>query len=239
MKIEKYQSLGNDFIIIKGEYENESELAKRLCDRHFSFGGDGLIVISDDNEKAFFFNNDGTSSKLCGNALRCIKRYFIKHNINKNSINLGGNIYNFDIDDNQIKVTFPLCINSHIDIKKIDENTTFIIVDISNKHAILFKDVDDIDIYKKIADENEININFVKVISRNLIEVRTIERGAGLTLSCSSGALATFIFLRTLSLVDDEIIVKFPKGEIKIYYDGNYHMIGDSSFVFEVEISYE
>ena len=79
----------------------------------------------------------------------------------------------------------------------------------------------------------------MKVISRKLIEVRTIERGVGLTLSCSSGALSSFIFLRSLSCVDDDVIIKFPYGEIRVYYDKNYHMIGEASFVFETVIDDE
>lgn len=242
MKIQKYQALGNDFIIIRGDYQNGDKLAKTLCNRHLSFGGDGLIIISTDTKKAFFYNQDGTSANLCGNALRCIKSYFLKNQINNDEISLGDNVYKLDTIDKKIQITFPSSIKPVIKIDKFlinEQVKSFITVDISNKHAILFDELNDNDTYHKFANENNININFVNIKSRHEIEVRTIERGVGLTLSCCSGALSSFIFLKAMSLVDDKVTVSFPNGEIEIYFDKLYHIVGDAKFVYESEIDYE
>ena len=71
---EKMQALGNDFIFIKqSECENEqlSELAIKLCDRHFGIGADGLIIVSQDPLEMKIFNQDGSMATMCGNAMRC------------------------------------------------------------------------------------------------------------------------------------------------------------------------
>ena len=76
----KMQATGNDFIIIN-TIENEINysyklLAKFLCDRHYSIGGDGLILLEKSdcaNYKMRIFNQDGTEAEMCGNGIRCSK----------------------------------------------------------------------------------------------------------------------------------------------------------------------
>ena len=73
------QAAGNDYIYVPGE-ENRgadySSLAKKLCDRRFGVGADGIIAVYRDETKKcdFFmriFNADGSEGKTCGNGLRC------------------------------------------------------------------------------------------------------------------------------------------------------------------------
>ena len=87
IKFTKMQGLGNDFIILDfEEYKkldetknNLSELAKRLCNRNFGIGADGLMVINPNTEKTdigwFFYNSDGSTAQMCGNGIRCFARY--------------------------------------------------------------------------------------------------------------------------------------------------------------------
>lgn len=78
MKFYKMHGTGNDYIYfdcMKGEFENSKELAKRLSDRHFSIGGDGIILLckSDIADcKMRMFNADGSEGKMCGNGIRCL-----------------------------------------------------------------------------------------------------------------------------------------------------------------------
>ena len=70
--------IGNDYIYfdcMKSELENPGELSKRLSDRHFSIGGDGVILLcrSDVADvKMRMFNTDGSEGKMCGNGIRCV-----------------------------------------------------------------------------------------------------------------------------------------------------------------------
>lgn len=78
MKFYKMHGTGNDYIYfdcMNGELENLEELAKRLSDRHFSIGGDGVIALCKSDVadcKMRMFNADGSEGKMCGNGIRCV-----------------------------------------------------------------------------------------------------------------------------------------------------------------------
>ena len=92
----KMHGIGNDYIYIDCFKENFTvEDAKKyvpiLSDRHFSIGGDGIILImpSEKNDKADvkmkMFNADGSESEMCGNGIRCVAKYAYDKNISKNN----------------------------------------------------------------------------------------------------------------------------------------------------------
>lgn len=78
MKFYKMHGIGNDYIYfdcMKGEIANPEELAVRLSDRHFSIGGDGVILLCRSEIadcKMRMFNADGSEGKMCGNGVRCV-----------------------------------------------------------------------------------------------------------------------------------------------------------------------
>lgn len=76
----KWHGCGNDFILVDGIRERVTDLsglAKKICDRHYGVGADGLILILP-SEKADFrmriFNVDGSEAEMCGNGIRCFAR---------------------------------------------------------------------------------------------------------------------------------------------------------------------
>ena len=81
MKITKMQGLGNDYIYIccaENQIQDPAALARRISDRHFGVGSDGLVLILPCKEADFrmrMFNADGSESEMCGNATRCIAKY--------------------------------------------------------------------------------------------------------------------------------------------------------------------
>ena len=81
MKITKLQGLGNDYIYVNGleeTIEDPAALARRISDRHFGVGSDGLILILPCEEADFrmrMFNADGSESEMCGNGVRCVAKY--------------------------------------------------------------------------------------------------------------------------------------------------------------------
>jgi diaminopimelate epimerase len=83
MKFNKYQGLGNDFILIDSRKEkldalDLNKLARDLCDRHFGIGADGLLIAWT-SKKAHYrmqvINPDGSEAEMCGNGIRCFARY--------------------------------------------------------------------------------------------------------------------------------------------------------------------
>lgn len=77
----KMEGLGNDYVYVncfKENVENPSELSKRVSDRHFGIGSDGLILIKPSQVADFtmeMYNADGSQSEMCGNGIRCVGKY--------------------------------------------------------------------------------------------------------------------------------------------------------------------
>lgn len=80
-KFYKYHGIGNDYIYFDcfdGELNNIAALSVRLSDRHFSIGGDGVILVCKSgvaDGKMRMFNADGSEGKMCGNAIRCVGKF--------------------------------------------------------------------------------------------------------------------------------------------------------------------
>lgn len=83
MKFTKMQGCGNDYVYVNGfvekiESEAKPDIVRRLSDRHFGIGGDGVIFINPSEIADFemeMFNADGSRSQMCGNGIRCVAKY--------------------------------------------------------------------------------------------------------------------------------------------------------------------
>ncbi len=87
MQFTKMHGLGNDFVIVS-EFEqlpeNVEDLARRVCDRHFGIGADGLVFILPSQKadvRMRIMNADGTEAEQCGNAIRCVAKYAYERQI--------------------------------------------------------------------------------------------------------------------------------------------------------------
>lgn len=87
MKFSKLQAAGNDFILANGiEYENMnlSEVAKKVCDRHFGIGADGFMTCEKSliaDIKMNYYNSDGSRGEMCGNGIRCFSKFVYDNKI--------------------------------------------------------------------------------------------------------------------------------------------------------------
>jgi len=101
MKFVKMQGCGNDYVYVDGsreKVENKPEVVRRLSDRHFGIGGDGVIFINPSDVADFemeMWNADGTRSEMCGNGIRCVAKYVYDYGLtDKNPVKIisGGSI---------------------------------------------------------------------------------------------------------------------------------------------------
>jgi len=91
MKFWKMHGLGNDYVVIdnrQGDIRVESipELARKLCERRFSIGADGLLLVSESvvaDVKMRIFNADGSEAEMCGNGIRCFAKYCYEKGITR------------------------------------------------------------------------------------------------------------------------------------------------------------
>jgi diaminopimelate epimerase len=83
MKFTKMHGCGNDYVYVNGFVEKIDEdkklkLVRRLSDRHFGIGGDGVIFINPSKIAEFemeMYNADGSRAQMCGNGIRCVAKY--------------------------------------------------------------------------------------------------------------------------------------------------------------------
>ena len=178
MKFTKMQGLGNDYIYInctKGyeSIENPGELSKKLSDRHFGIGGDGIIIICDSDLADFkmrMFNKDGSESEMCGNGIRCVGKYVYdfgltkKNNITIETLagikNLKLNISKGKVESVCVDMGEPIlepnkiplkCDNNKniIELNLLDNKFIFHCVSMGNPHAItVIDDIKNFDVNK-------------------------------------------------------------------------------------------
>lgn len=165
----KMTGLGNDYIYVDctngTKIKNIPELAKRLSDRHFGIGSDGLILIDKpDNGNSDFkmriFNSDGSEAEMCGNGIRCVAKFIHDKNLSnsdKISIETLGGVKKVKLIENDGKCdevivdmgepifqdkNIPYNIyepfNKDLDINVEGEKMRFTVVSMGNPHAVTF-----------------------------------------------------------------------------------------------------
>lgn len=94
MKFTKMHGCGNDYIYVNGfsehiDADRKPELVRRLSDRHFGIGGDGVIFINPGQNAEFemeMYNADGTRAQMCGNGIRCVAKYVYDYGLTDKTV---------------------------------------------------------------------------------------------------------------------------------------------------------
>jgi diaminopimelate epimerase len=88
MRFTKMQGSGNDYVYLdcfqQPAPDDPRQLARRMSDRHFGIGADGLILIGPSrvaDARMRMFNADGSAAEMCGNGIRCVAKYVYDHGI--------------------------------------------------------------------------------------------------------------------------------------------------------------
>lgn len=258
MKIEfyKYQGAGNDFILIDNRENVVTQLkvpqVKKLCDRHFGIGADGLMLLN--NKEGFdfemaYFNADGNIGSFCGNGSRCIVDFASMLGIKKNEYLFlafdGPHVAKIDLNN---KISLKMN-----DIKNVAFSLDHYILNTGSPHYV--KSVSKLDGFnvveegRKIRNRKEfadkgINVNFVEVLGDDHIFVRTYERGVeDETLSCGTGVTASALMAAHNDNGFNHVDVKTLGGNLSVEYDKisdtefkNIWLSGPATFVFSGEI---
>ncbi|MCK6418942.1 MAG: diaminopimelate epimerase [Alphaproteobacteria bacterium] len=265
----KMHGLGNDFVILDqraGRKPLEKEWVRKVCDRHFGVGCDQLIVLEPSDKADVFmriYNPDASESAACGNATRCVAdRLMGEKGNDRASIETlagllpcrrkGGFI---EVDMGAPRLDWqdiPLAEardTLHLQIEQ-DAVKDPVAVSMGNPHCVFFVDtVDGLPVetlgpyfeHHKLFPERT-NVEFVQVMGRDRLRLRTWERGAGLTLACGSAACATIVAAVRRDFVDRKAEIVLDGGSLFMEWrasDGHVLMTGPASFVFEGVWSYD
>ncbi len=259
----KMQGAGNDYIYIDcfrtpmDTHGDVHALARRMSDRHFGVGGDGMVLImpsgSGDDVRMRMFNSDGSEAEMCGNASRCVAKYAYEHGIvNAKNFTLQTksgtkNItVNIDLTGSVTSATVDMGEPSVLDsTAKIPGGHPYTSVSMGNPHCVIF--VDDTDnapvhsLGAEIENFTEVfpqktNVEFAKIIDRQTIQMRVWERGAGETLACGTGACATLVAAVVNGLTDRKATLRLLGGDLVIEWNEDSNrilMTGPAEYAFE------
>lgn len=254
IEFHKYQGAGNDFILIDNQSEIYSSLStqqiKKLCDRHFGIGADGLMMLNKSDSYDFkmrYFNADGNESTMCGNGGRCIVKFALEMKIvskNYTEFEAIDGVHSATILENE---NISLKMNN---VKSIEKSEFGYITNTGSPHLVIFStNINAIDLLKEARKiryndtfkKEGINVNYVEIKNDALFS-RTYERGVeNETLACGTGAIA--IALTYASLNHNENKLKYAVnaigGQLEISFDtedyksfNNIFLAGPAAHIF-------
>jgi diaminopimelate epimerase len=196
----KMHGLGNDYIVIdnrdrKVSDKHATELAKSLCERRFSVGADGLLLVSNSviaDVKMRIFNADGSEAEMCGNGIRCFSKYCYESGITKKDDFLvetlsgvkhvwltvkGKEVAAVKVDMGEPdweRSSLPMngkgtCINADLDVD--GENFKATCLSMGNPHCVIFVDCIDCFPVQEIGSKIENHKAFPKRTNVGFVEV--------------------------------------------------------------------
>jgi diaminopimelate epimerase len=210
------------------------------------------------------WNADGSASQQCGNGARCIAAWLVRDGAAPGArfeLDSPAGTHVVDVlgeDAYRIAMGVPRFVPADIPLRGFDQVQDAYVVDIDgerirfgavsmgNPHALIeVPDVaqapvatlgaalQDAGVFPESA-----NIGFAQVVARDRIRLRVYERGVGETLACGSGACAAAAILMRRGVVDRDVAVALPGGELRIAWNDDaaqITMAGPAAFVFEGE----
>ncbi len=252
------------------EIQNFKRHAVSLCDRRKGIGADGIIFVLRSEKYDFkmcIVNSDGSEAEMCGNGIRCLALYTKLMNLTalkKLSIDtLAGVITTEFLDDGQIKVdmgrpilngpNIPVAVESGKVLMRdlVINGNTFKInaISMGNPHAVIYVDDQITDqqvlvfgpmIEKHPFFPKKTNVEFIKVLSSNEIQMRVWERGCGETHACGTGACASVVSGIINKLHGKSVTVHLTGGELLVEWGGvetdSVFMTGPARKVFEGKV---
>lgn len=267
MKIEfaKMEGLGNDFVVIDGTdeaVELSPEAIKRLCDRRFGVGADGVLLVEPSTECDFrmrVFNADGGEVEMCGNGARCVANFLrMKGKADGEKVvleTLSGVVEAAYIgDDVRVCLGAPVLEGPSIPVNAEGHVVDHLLriggrefsvtcVSMGNPHCIIFAEELDDETVNTFGPLLEVdgffpkrtNVEFVRVESDEAMAVRVWERGVGRTLACGTGAGASVVASSLKGLTGRTVSVRLDGGSLLVEWarDDRVFITGPARPVFE------
>lgn len=266
----KMQGTGNDYLFLNmlgedmqkmAEAIDFGKLARKLSDRHFGIGSDGLILICPSavaDCRMRMWNADGSEGAMCGNGIRCLGKYVYERRLIKKEkifveTKAGIRTLQLAINSNTDYVC-SVCVDMGIPtISPSIEIDSFLLtpVSIGNPHAVYFipnsPSTYPVEKWGPFLEKHPMlgehsNIEFTQILSQNRIRLRIWERGSSETLSCGTGACAAAVCAMQNKGLENRILAEVLGGTLTILWNGtgeSVFLTGPAKFVFETKVSVE
>ncbi len=212
------------------------------------------------------FNADGTEAEMCGNAARCVGKYLYDHGMtDKTELTLEtlagvkriylnvahGRVTSVTVDMGEPRLMpgdLPALLPGDRAAAQPTEvcghRFSMTCVSMGNPHAVIF--LDDLQAYDlhaigRAIEHHELfprrtNVEFVKVLAPDVLQMRVWERGAGETLACGTGACASLVAAVLNDRSRRAATLRLVGGDLQIEWDetsNHVFMTGDAVTVFE------
>jgi diaminopimelate epimerase len=266
----KYEGLGNDFIVIEktalGDARLSTDEAIALCDRHRGVGADGVLVVDVDAPRMDVINADGSVPEMCGNGLRCAALHLARRagvetldvSIDTSSGPHACRVVNRAGEESvEVEMAAPsleprdLPLNANepwLDRPlEVDGHTLHVTgVSMGNPHAVTFDDVgvERMELGPRVQGDPHfpegVNVGFVSELSEDSLHLDVLERGAGWTQACGTGACAAAVAAVETGRSERSrpLRVRLPGGilDITVREEGERVLMkGPARFVFRGE----
>jgi diaminopimelate epimerase len=243
----KMQGTGNDFVLIDARsqsMDDYSALSEAICDRHRGVGADGLLVLDNpDGLRMRMWNPDGSLSEMCGNGLRCFARFALDQGIASGRFSVitgAGNLSAMEAPNQEISVNLGKVSVGILRTPLVDhlEGTE---VSVGNPHVVVFVPQLDLVDVRWLGPQienlprypNRTNVHFAQVLSPTEVKILHWERGAGTTLACGTGMVATVAAGFATGRLEDKVEVTVPGGKTRVALEGqNAWLTGAAAYVF-------
>jgi diaminopimelate epimerase len=253
VRFEKYEGLGNDFIVVDAADENDlsPSAVSALCDRHFGVGADGVLLVLPARSPACaarmrVVNADGSVPEMCGNGLRCVALHLARRapgagdRAHGNDLELrvetdaGERACRLDGGGGEAKVTVDMGLVRVLGDRALTIEGRSVVVavaDAGNPHAVLFGELARSDAERlgpRIAAHADFprgtNVEFARV-GDDGIDLVVWERGVGVTLACGTGACATAAVAcaKGLAARAQPVTVRLPGGALEVTIEESGH----------------
>ena len=212
------------------------------------------------------FNSDGSEAEMCGNAARCVGRYVRERGLtDKNEITLstkagirrlwpevsGGTVRRVKVDMGSpelnprlIGVDLPGDLVLRHRVQILGQTLFITAVSLGNPHCVIFvrdPELMDLQTIGPMLENhslfpNRTNVEFVRVVRRDCLQMRVWERGSGETLGCGTGACAALVASVLCGLSDRTAQVRLPGGHLELMWnpeDNCVYQSGPAEFVFD------
>jgi diaminopimelate epimerase len=208
----KASACGNDFLMIDGIHAPADlyEFSRRICDRHNGVGADGvewLFPAQDADIRVRLINADGSEAEISGNGTRCVAAYLVSQgHAGKIKIRTGAGIRQCDLvshNGNSFEFEMDMgepAVGDDFSIKVAFGEVHGTPVSMGNPHYVVFvKEFapawqgEAAEIGRHHDFKHGINVEFVRIKSKNDVEVRFYERGVGETQSSGTGSCASAV----------------------------------------------
>lgn len=226
---QKMVGAGNDFVMIDAQPGLDyTKFTKKVCDRHFGVGADGVIVYDKSDSadcRMRIINADGSEAEMCGNGARCFTSYVFKHHHpGKDQFSvetMAGELQARMVDDLfEVQLTDPIDYMPDMEIPLGQQMLQGHFINTGVPHTIVFVEQlqeFDVDGMGRIIREHDAfkpkgtNVNFVEKIKPGYVALRTYERGVeGETLACGTGSVAAGL----IGYIDQQKVVQSQENAL-------------------------